>query len=292
MAAASSTISQDAVSFDDSSASGAIKFKRLAGKARQHIDGAAGRAVTMASRPRAGAATCPRGRICHALVQSGPSPRYRVDATIRARSPPVRPAGDLGGMPVRARDGQREPRRVRLPPEQHIGVGDKLPTAEKQSGGDWVGRIASSAGSPPIHPGRPVGEGRQQHQPAPARRVPLRAARAATSYPRRASKKACMTSRPSSVFRAPGATPGAKTGSGPTHRPSPASLSRSACACCSVQLVAAEHQQMASLLPRHLRGEVKQRVHHRWRLQGAAEGVALRRVAAVETAFEPGVALF
>ena len=70
----------------------------------------------------------------------------------------------------------------------------------------------------------------------PARSVPLRAAMAATSNPRRASKKACITSRPSSVFSAPGATQGAEPGSGPTHRPSPPSLSRSACACCSVQL--------------------------------------------------------
>ena len=57
-------------------------------------------------------------------------------------------------------------------------------------------------------------------------------------------------------------------------------------------LIAAEHQQATDPLPRHLRGEVKQRVHHGGRLQRAAEGIALRRIAAIETAFEPGVALF
>lgn len=197
-------------------------------------------------------------------------------------------------MPVWTLGGQRETWPVRLPPEQHLRIGDKLPTAavNKVRGNDRVRRIAP-AQRVLIRPGRPVGEGGvSSTSQLPARSVPLRAAMAATSNPRRASKKACITSRPSSVFSAPGATQGAETGSGPTHRPSPPSLSRSACACCSVQLSSPLSTSRRRILPRHLRGEVKQRVHHGGRLQRAAEGIALRRIAAIETAFEPGVALF
>ena len=105
-------------------------------------------------------------------------------------------------------------------------------------GGDglWVGPEPVSA--PCVAPGAlKTLLGREvMHAFFDARRGFDVAAMAATSNPRRASKKACITSRPSSVFSAPGATQGAETGSGPTHRPSPPSLSRSACACCSVQL--------------------------------------------------------
>ena len=186
--------------------------------------------------PQAGAGACPPARTSPSTLR-----RHRRDTGRQAyqllkdcRLLGLRAA--IGGMPVWTRGGQRETWPVRLPPEQHLRIGDKLPTAavNKVRGNDRVRRIAP-AQRVLIRPGRPVGEGGvSSTSQLPARSVPLRAAMAATSNPRRASKKACITSRPSSVFSAPGATQGAEPGSGPTHRPSPPSLSRSACACCSV----------------------------------------------------------
>ena len=201
----------------------------------------------------------------------------------------------LGGMPVRARDGQREPRRVRLPPEQHIGVGDKLPTAaeNKVGGRDRVGRIAPAQGVL-IHPGRPVGEGgRQQHQPASRPQGTAQGRQGGYIKSAPGIEKGVHDFPPQQRLQGARRHPGRENrlGAHPqaiAGEPLPQRLRLLQ----RPGLVAAEYQQAANSLPRHLRGEVKQRVHHRWRLQGAAEGVALRRVAAVETAFEPGVALF
>ncbi len=201
----------------------------------------------------------------------------------------------IGGMPVRAPDGQREPRRVRLPPEQHLGVGDKLPTAaeNKIGGRDRVGRIAPAQGVL-IHPGRPVGErGRQQHQPASRPQRTAQGRQGGHIKPAPGIEKGVHHFPPQQRLQ------GARRHAGGRNRlgahpqaiagePLPQRLRLLQ----RPGLVAAEHQQATDPLPRHLRGEVKQRVHHQGRLQRAAEGIALRRVAAVETAFEPGVALF
>ncbi len=173
-------------------------------------------------------------------VHAPPSPpRYRaagVSVAQDCRLLGLRAA--IGGMPVWTRGGQRETWPVRLPPEQHLRIGDKLPTAavNKVRGNDRVRRIAP-AQRVLIRPGRPVGEGGvSSTSQLPARSVPLRAAMAATSNPRRASKKACITSPPQQRFQRAGRHAGRRTRLGANPQAIAAEPLRSACACCSVQL--------------------------------------------------------
>ncbi len=159
IAAASSTISHAAFSFDASSASGAIKRNVSPAKLASTSTALRVGAVTMAS-PQAGAGACPPARTSPSTLR-----RHRRDTGRQAyqllkdcRLLGLRAA--IGGMPVWTLGGQRETWPVRLPPEQHLRIGDKLPTAavNKVRGNDRVRRIAP-AQRVLIRPGRPVGEG-------------------------------------------------------------------------------------------------------------------------------------
>ncbi|VCY43530.1 hypothetical protein BANRA_00001 [Klebsiella pneumoniae] len=155
--------------------------------------------------PQAGAGACPPART------SRPLRRHRRDTgrqayqllRIAACSACGRPSADAS----LDTGGQRETWPVRLPPEQHLRIGDKLPTAavNKVRGNDRVRRIAP-AQRVLIRPGRPVGEGGvSSTSQLPARSVLLRAAMAATSNPRRASKRRASLPAPAafSARRAP-----------------------------------------------------------------------------------------
>ena len=173
-------------------------------------------------------------------VHAPPSPpRYRaagVSVAQDCRLLGLRAA--IGGMPVWTRGGQRETWPVRLPPEQHLRIGDKLPTAavNKVRGNDRVRRIAP-AQRVLIRPGRPVGEGGvSSTSQLPARSVPLRAAMAATSNPRRASKRRASLPAPAafSARRAPRRAQNPARGQPTGHRrraspvaPAPAAASSS-----------------------------------------------------------------
>lgn len=188
--------------------------------------------------PQAGARACPPARTSPSTLR-----RHRRDTGRQAyqllkdcRLLGLRAA--IGGMPVWTRGGQRETWPVRLPPEQHLRIGDKLPTAavNKVRGNDRVRRIAP-AQRVLIRPGRPVGEGGvSSTSQLPARSVPLRAAMAATSNPRRASKRRASLPAPAafSARRAPRRAQNPARGQPTGHRrraspvaPAPAAASSS-----------------------------------------------------------------
>ncbi len=138
-------------------------------------------------------------------VHAPPSPpRYRaagVSVAQDCRLLGLRAA--IGGMPVWTLGGQRETWPVRLPPEQHLRIGDKLPTAAVNkvrvtigSGVSLQRRESSSAR---------VGQSAKGASAAPASFRPQRAAQAAmaaTSNPRRASKRRASLPAPAAFQRA------------------------------------------------------------------------------------------
>ena len=232
MAAASSTISHPAVQPEASSASGAIK--RKASPANVAITSAAPRAgaVTMASPPR--------WRISIPASADLPRPRSAVSAAIpggnRASSASTAAcsacgcpsAGCHGGRTGNAGTASSLPCRQRMDALSALTCWQKRKTkfGVGMGSGASLQRRESASG----RAGHCAKSGVSNTSQLPARSVPANAAKAATSKPSRASKKACWNSRPSSDFRAADETYGSGIGRGPTHSPSPASAVRTLCA--------------------------------------------------------------